>query len=103
MMAWFEHMRDVVARDGAELGAWHRYWTTITSPRGTQDHSIRWQSGVNERAEAGSEVARRVLDSIWQRNQAMAGIDRAAAHPDTIVAQVPGVTEDTPPPTRATV
>ena len=97
MMAWFEHMKDIVARDAAEHGAWHRYWTTMTSPMGTQEHSIRWQGGVKERAEAGSEVAGRVADSIRQRDEAMAAIDRAAAHRDIIVVRVPGATDDTPP------
>ena len=102
MMAWRELMRDIVTRDGDEHALWHRYWTTITSPGGTQEHSLRWQDGVRARAEAGSEVARRMADSIRQRDHAMAGIDGTAAHLDTIEAHVPGVTEDTPPPTCAT-
>jgi hypothetical protein len=99
MSAWSEQMEQIVARDRVELGEWLRYWITARSSAGTrEDDFITWQQKVTRRAEAGSEAAARVIESIRQRDQAMAALAAGAAPPAVFVVHVPGVAPHTTPP-----
>lgn len=98
MSAWSEQMEQIVARDGVELGEWLRYWITAHSSAGTQEDTITWQQRVTRRAEAGSEAAARVIESIRQRDQAMAALAAGAPQTAVFVVHVPGVAAQTAPP-----
>ena len=89
MSAWCEQMEHMVARDGVELGEWLRYCITAHSGAGTREDVIAWEQRVIRRAEAASEAAARVLESIRQRDQAMAALAADAAA--VFVVHVPGV------------
>jgi hypothetical protein len=91
MSAWCEQMEHMVARDAVELGEWLRYCIAAHSSAGTQEDVIAWEQGVIRRAEADSEAAARVLESIRQRDQAMAALAADAARPAVFVVHVPGV------------
>ncbi len=97
MSAWCEQMEQMVARDRVELGEWLRYCITAHSCTGTQEDLIAWQERVIGRAEADSEGAARVLESIRQRDQAMAALAADAAQP-AVVVHVPGVAPRSAPP-----
>jgi hypothetical protein len=98
MSAWSEQMEQIVAGDQVELGEWLRYWITVRSSAGTQEDTITWQRRVAKRAEAGSEAAARVVDSVRQRDQAMAALAAGADPPAVFVVHVPGVAPQTAPP-----
>ena len=98
MSAWCEQMEHMVARDGVELGEWLRYCITAHSSAGTQEDVIAWEQRVVRRAEADSEAAARVLESIRQRDQAMAALAADAASPAVFVVHVPGVAPRSAPP-----
>jgi hypothetical protein len=102
MSAWSAQMEQIVARDGVELGEWLRYWITAHSSVGTREDIIAWQQRVTRRAEAGSEAAARVIESIRQRDQAMAALATGAPRPDVFVVHVPGFAPQTAPPSLAT-
>jgi len=91
MSAWCEQMEQMVARDGVELGEWLRYCITAHSSAGTQEDMMAWEQRVIRRAEADSEAAARVLESIRQRDRAMAALAADAARPAVFVVHVPSV------------
>ena len=91
MSAWCEQMEHMVARDAVELGEWLRYCIAAHSSAGTQEDVIAWEQRVIRRAEADSDAAARVLESIRQRDQAMAALAADAARPAVFVVHVPGV------------
>jgi hypothetical protein len=101
MSAWCEQMEQMVARDAVELGEWLRYCITVHSSVGTEEDVIAWQERVIRRAEADSEVAARVLESIRQRDQAMAALAADAARLAVFVVHVPGVAPRSAPPSSA--
>ena len=98
MSAWCEQMEQMVARDGVELGEWLRYCITAHSSTGTQEDVIAWEQRVIRRAEADSEAAARVLESIRQRDRAMVALAADAARPAVFVVHVPGVAPRSAPP-----
>ena len=98
MSAWCEQMEQMVARDGVELGEWLRYCITAHSSAGTQEDMIAWEQRVIRRAEADSEAAVRVLESIQQRNRVMAALAADAVRPAVFVVHVPGVAPRSAPP-----
>ena len=101
MSAWSEQMEQIVARDGVELGEWLLYSMTVHSSAGTREEDfITWQQKVTRRAEAGSEAAARVIESIRQRDQAMAALAAGAAPPAVFVVHVPGAARKTAPPAQ---
>ena len=91
MLAWFEQIKQVVGRDGAEREAWLRYWIAVNASTGTREDTARWHRGVRARAAAGSEVARSVLDSVTVRDRTMAQLDSITDPIDSVV-DVPGIT-----------
>ena len=91
MLAWFEQIKQVVARDGAEREAWLRYWIAVNASTGTREDTAHWHRGVRARAAAGSAVARSVLESVTVRDRTMAQLDRVTGPIDS-VADVPGIT-----------
>ena len=101
MSAWCELMEHMVAQDAVELGEWLRYCITAHSSAGTQEDVIAWEQRVIRRAEADSETAARVLESIRQRNQAMAALAADTARPAVFVVHVPGVAPPSAPPSPA--
>jgi hypothetical protein len=98
MSAWCEQMEHMVARDAVELGEWLRYCITAQSSTGTQEDMVAWEQRVIRRAEADSEAAARVLESIRQRDRAMAALAADAARPAVFVVHVPGVAPPSAPP-----
>ena len=102
MMAWFRQMRRIIDRDPVERGAWVRYWLSVTSPMGTFQDTILWQRGARQRADTGSEAARRVVETVLERDRTLEEIDRATLLSDAIVIHVPGITRRPPPAGSAT-
>jgi hypothetical protein len=98
MSAWCEQMEQMVVRDGVELGEWLRYCITAHSSTGTQEDMMAWEQRVIRRAEADSEAAARVLESIRQRDRAMAALAADAGRPAVFVVHVPGVAPRSAPP-----
>ena len=100
MSAWCEQMEQMVARDTVELGEWLRYCITAHSSTGAQEDMIAWEQRVIRRAEADSEAAARVLESIRQRDQAMSALAADAVRPEpaVFVVHVPGVAPRPAPP-----
>jgi len=89
MRAWSDQMEQIVTSDGVELGEWLRYWITVRSSAGTQEDTVTWLRKVAARAQAGSEGAVRVMESIRQRDQTLAALSAAAARAAVFVVRVP--------------
>ena len=89
MRAWSDQMEQIVTSDGVELGEWLRYWITVRSSAGTQEDTVTWLRKVAARAQAGSEGAVRVMESIRQRDQTLAALTAAAARAAVFVVRVP--------------
>ena len=98
MRAWSDQVEQIVARDGVELGEWLRYWITVRSSAGTQQDTVSWLRKVAARAQAGSEGAARVMESIRQRDQALAALSAGAARAAVFVVRVPGFAPPSPSP-----
>ena len=91
MMAWLDQVKRIVMSDRTEQAVWLDYWIAISGLAGTREHTVAWLSGVSRRAQAGSSVAARVIESIAQRDAAMAAIARAGDAGDPIVVRAPGI------------